>query len=181
MQIHASTSEQREMAAWAQGRFKEAGLTLPSIAVEFVGPSLEPCGGAQARTHLDRRPITISVCWGDQFVLLHEFAHAWTYGALTESQRLAFIDLRTDVRAWADPADPWKNRGHEHAANVIAWGLMETPRVVGRTYPNDRASLTRGFNLLTGTDPLHTTGGDVVAVNRAEFQSSGGARLESGA
>ncbi|MEN8237874.1 MAG: hypothetical protein ABFR53_01605 [Actinomycetota bacterium] len=167
--VEGGTTEQQMLAAQVLDRFAMAGLELPPIAIEFVGPSLEACGGARARAHLDWDPITVSVCWGDEFVLLHELAHVWTFGAVTEKQEVVFMGLRANVHAWADPADRWADQGREHAANVVAWGLMEDPQVVGRTYPNDRASLVEAFTVLTKTQPLHAEGGGPVLVDRTAF------------
>ena len=76
---------------------------------------------------------------------------------------------RAGVASWADPADTWADQGREHAANVVAWALMEDPLVIGQTYPNDRTSLEEGFAILTGRKPLHIEGGEPVLVDRSEF------------
>jgi hypothetical protein len=178
--VEGGTVEQHSMAEDAIAQFVRAGLSLPPVVVEFVGPSLEPCGGARAKTHLDRDPHVVSVCWGDPYVLLHELAHVWIFRTASDEQRVAFMGLREDVRAWAASSDGWEDQGREHAANVIAWGLMENPIVVSRTYPNDRASLVSAFKGLTGIQPIHTSGGEPALMDRSSFSSHGAESLESG-
>jgi hypothetical protein len=169
--ITADSDDDRALAQWALSRFVEADLELPPLVVEFIGPSLEPCGGAQATARLAHEPVVVSVCWGTQLVILHELAHVWEAQAVSTEQRQRFMLTREGVASWSDPADPWADQGREHAANVIAWALMEDPVVIGRTYPNDRASLEEGFAILTGRNPLHAEGGEPVMVDRAAFDS----------
>ncbi len=171
LEVRGATAEQELMAENAVIRFRESGLALPTVVIEFVGPSLDECGGARARAHLDRDPYGVSVCWGDPYVLLHELAHIWTHRGVSEEQKTAFMQVRTDVREWANPSDAWEEQGREHAANVIAWGLIQSPRIVSRTYPNDRASLAAAFTGLTGAHPVHLSGGEPVLVDRAAFSA----------
>jgi hypothetical protein len=93
----------------------------------------------------------------------------WEAQAVSAEQQQEFMLSRDGVSSWADPADPWADQGREHAANVIAWALMEDPLVIGRTYPNDRASLEDGFAILTGRKPLHREGGEPILVDRSAF------------
>jgi hypothetical protein len=169
--ITAASEEDRALAEWAVSRFVEAGLELPSIVVEFVGPSLAPCGGAQATARLAHDPVVVSVCWGSPLVMLHELAHVWEADEVSSEERQHFMLSREGVSSWADPADAWADQGREHAANVIAWALMEDPVVIDRTYPNDRTSLEQGFAILTGREPLHHEGGEPVMVDRSEFDA----------
>ncbi len=170
LSIVAGSEDERASAEWAVARFGEAGLDLPSIVVEFVGPSLDPCGGARARAHRDVDPALVSVCWGSPFVLLHELAHVWEVRSVSSDQQRRFMETRIGVTSWADRNDGWAERGREHAANVIAWGLMEDPSVIGRTYPNDRESLEAGFEILTSRKPLHDSGGEPITVHRASVE-----------
>jgi hypothetical protein len=176
----ADSEEDHQLAEWAFSRFVEAGLELPPTVVEFVGPSLTPCGGAQATARLAPEPAVVSVCWGSELVILHELAHIWEAHAVSAEQRRLFMLSREGVASWADPADPWADQGREHAANVIAWALMEDPSVIGRTYPNDRASLEEGFVILTGRKPLHLEGGEPVMVDRSAFDSAAARQAAAG-
>lgn len=183
--ITGGTTEDARMAEWALDQFEHAGLDLPPVSFEFAGPSLEPCGGAQARAHLDQEPALVRVCWGSEFILLHELAHVWEAGRLDPGAEAMFMRLRVGddgdaLHDWADPALPWASQGREHAANVIAWGVMDEPTVVARTYPNDRESLVKAYTVLTGLSPIHTEGGEPVLVDRSEFASTRASEPVSG-
>jgi hypothetical protein len=156
--IHADTAEQYEIAEWALDRFHDADLDLPPLTIDFRGPDQAGCGDAPARAHLDHNPVLVAMCWSSPFILLHELAHIWESNHVTDSTRQTFTAMRTDIQAWASLEVPWDHRGREHAANVIAWGLLEDPYPVSRTYPNDPDSLTAAYNVLTNNEPLHNGG-----------------------
>ncbi|MEN8235516.1 MAG: hypothetical protein ABFR89_11430 [Actinomycetota bacterium] len=168
--IVATSTEQQKMAEWALARYDAAGLELPPLAIEFVGPNLEACEGSPARVHLNKEPILIRMCWNDDFMLLHELAHVWEARNVPESKHEAFASMREDVTSWASPDVPWGQRGREHAANVIAWGLLEEPFPISRTYPNDPKSLIIAFSFLTGTEPLHDGGDPIQSPDRRFFR-----------
>ena len=171
--IKAHTQDQHDMATWAVGRYATAGLGLPRVTIEFASPvasaGLAACDGAQGRTYLDQTPILVKICWNDKFVLLHELAHVWEAINANETDREAFMELRSDVTAWADPDDAWEDQGREHAANVIAWGVLADPIVIGRTYPNDPMSMIGAFSTITGVAPLHDGGEGVIQPDRTAF------------
>lgn len=167
--IHAATQEQRQMTEWALGRYEAAGLELPPIVIEFAGRDLAECDGAPGRTYLTERPIVVKMCWNNRFILLHELAHVWEAANLSENDHEPFMAMRTDVTSWAGLDVPWEQRGREHAANVIAWGLLEDPFPVSRTHPNDPEALTTAFEFLTGTSPLHDGGTGIVEPDREFF------------
>lgn len=172
--VTGGTAEDAQMAEWALKQFEYAGLDLPPVSIEFAGPSLDPCGGAQARAYLDYEPVLVRVCWGSEFIVLHELAHVWEAGRLGSEAEATFMRLRVGndggaLHTWADPALPWASQGREHAANVIAWGVMDEPTVVGGTYPNDRESLVKAYTVLTGLSPMHTEGGEPILADRSAF------------
>ena len=179
--IHAEAPEQRQMAEWALSRYEAAGLELPPLIIEFPGRDLAGCDGVPARVYLNQVPILIRMCWNDAFIMLHELAHGWVFHSLPASKKASFMALRADVVSWASPDVSWAQRGNEHAANVIAWGLLDTPFPISNTYPNDPDSLRAAFGHLTGTTPLHDGGLGVQRPDR-EFFSAGRSnpRLESG-
>ena len=113
--------------------------------------------------------------------MLHELAHVWEAGSVSPDQQERFMGSRTGLSSWASPDDPWVEQGREHAANVIAWALMEDPVVVGRTYPNDRTSLEAGFTILAGRGPLHHDGGEPVLVDRSAFDRVAAQHATAGA
>jgi len=156
--IDTDIQEQRQMAEWAVARFAEASLHLPALIIEFPGKDLDLCDGAQGRTYIGDGPTVVKMCWNDPFILLHELGHAWAAANVPEDKHDRFMAMRTDVDSWSGAGVPWDQLGGEHAANVIAWGLLEKPYPVSRTYPNDPDSLTTAFEFLTDADPLHDGG-----------------------
>ncbi len=73
-----------------------------------------------------------------------------------DHQRQAFVELQ-GLNAWHDKDISWNDRGTEHAAEIIAWGLGETSRPPRWIPNNDLDSLTTAYHQLTGTDPITDT------------------------
>ena len=92
----------------------------------------------------------IDLCEVTPWVILHEMGHAWTALHLTDQQRREF-SRRWGLESWHDPDTPWRLRGAEHAADTIAWGLLEEP--VGCHLPNGPiAHRLQAFRQLTAVD-----------------------------
>jgi hypothetical protein len=178
--IEAREPGQQEMAEWAVARYAEAGLDLPRLVVQFSGRDLSNCGGAPGRVYLDRDPIEVRMCWNSEFVLLHELAHAWEAHNVAADKHEPFMAMRDGVVSWAGLDAGWEERGREHAANVIAWGLLEDPYPISTTYPNDVASMIEAFVFLTGGDPLHDGGSGIQHPDRSLFDERSNPPLESG-
>lgn len=178
--IDASDPNQVALANWALERFDMAGLYLPPVLITFPGRDQTLCGGAPARAYPTSEPVEVRVCWNDAFILLHELAHIWEAHEVTDAQRQAFVPLRAGVTTWASREFGWAERGIEHAANVVAWGLLEDPYLVSRTYPNDPESMIDAYRLLTGSDPLHDGGAGVVMPDRSLYEGRSNTPLESG-
>jgi hypothetical protein len=178
--IEAREPGQQEMAEWAVARYAEAGLDLPQLVVRFSGRDLSNCGGAPGRVYLDRDPIEVRMCWNSEFVLLHELAHAWEAHNVPAAKHEPFMAMRNGVVSWAGLDVAWDERGREHAANVVAWGLLEDPYPISRTYPNDPDSLLAAFQFLTGTHPLHDGGEPIQLPDRSLFAGRSNPPIESG-
>lgn len=58
--------------------------------------------------------------------MLHELAHAWANLNLTDAQREQFAKLR-GLEVWNSSEHDWEERATEHAAEIIAWALMDQP------------------------------------------------------
>ena len=171
MIIDAQTPKQQEMAEWALGRYEAAGLELPSLIIDFAGRDTSECRGAAGSVYLDRAPIVVKLCWDDRFVLLHELAHVWAADNIPAAKHEPFMAMRTDAVSWGGAEVVWEQRGKEHAANVIAWGVLEDPFPISRTYPNDPDSLRSAFEFLTGTHPLHDGGPEIQQPDRQFFSA----------
>jgi hypothetical protein len=64
-----------------------------------------------------------------------------------------FMELR-GITDWNDLNQPWKERGTEQAAEVIAWGLGEGEVSPLLPEPPDTANLIAAYVLLTGQQPI---------------------------
>lgn len=152
---------QAALVAWAQGRFEEAGLSLPEIAVEF-DPTRERCGGAEGIYRFDGTSHRVAICTRESSsfaaellyrrTLLHEFAHAWETASFDDNDRHR-LNRRFGTSAWADPGDAWTSKGAEHLAETIVFGLLDQTH---RELRIDRScdDLVEDFEAVTGTTVL---------------------------
>jgi hypothetical protein len=101
--------------------------------------------------------------------MLHELAHAWANESLSERAKEDFLSSR-GLETWNDHHAPWDQRGTEHVAGTIAWGLADDPHHVKwvDTLPNgatatthliltlgvDVETLVEDFKILTGMEPV---------------------------
>lgn len=144
---------------WALGLFQQAALRLPPIDV-VRHQSVKPCFGRRAAHTWDDGRSTIHICADDKpsvrrYRLLHEIAHAWDRQSLTEERRAAFLELR-GLEEWRnDDPERWHERGAEHSAEIMVWGLIDRPVrsifISGTTC----AELLAGYLVLVGSPPLH--------------------------
>lgn len=154
-------SDQQTLIDWATALFHQADLSLPPV--DFVHESsTDPCHGRRGAQVFDHGCSTIHICTdeagpADQFLFVHELAHAWDHGALTDDRRAAFMALR-GLHTWqgTDPTGrDWLDRGAEHAAEIMTWGLMDRPMMVVFIPDTTCADLLAGYETLTGRPPLH--------------------------
>jgi hypothetical protein len=178
--IEGGGGAETELVEWAVGRFAAAGLDLPPITVRFLGEDLALCDGAQARAHVAKGEVVLRVCWYDPFVVLHELGHVWEAHNVPVERHEQFMGLRDGVEAWSSVEVSWDARGREHAANVIAWGLLADPYPISRTYPNDVVSMIDAFTFLTNVSPLHDGGTGVQHPDRSLIDGRQNEPLESG-
>lgn len=148
-----------EIVEWSVARYKLAGLQLPDVQVSFYSwdPSLKDCAGHGGLWTFYQDRHSIDVCAvgvpSRRRMLLHEFAHAWTHENLTEDDRRAFLNGR-GLESWNQPGSDWDNRGTEHAAEIINWGLYMYCDPEHMIEADDPASLTVAFRQLTDAEPL---------------------------
>jgi hypothetical protein len=154
----ALSPAQSALVAWAQARFAGAGLDVPSVGVVF-DPEADQCGGFQGRYYAETS--TVYMCLRNQTservlrtLLLHEMAHAWTEEQLTDVARAEFAELR-ETPTWGSWEFTWTERATEHAAVVLAWGLMDVTTNVEPIGDTSPGSLHEAFRFLTGRDPIN--------------------------
>ncbi len=168
--VNASAS-QMAFARWMVDRFRSAGLGVPEVRAIWFPPSPDCHGRAGLAIESDERYRglhTIRVCtdriaddetlsgWAPSAIAygLHEIAHVWMLDHLDDSIRTEFLD-RSGLEIWRGSEADWHERGVEHAAFTIAWGLTGTEDA---TYPirptPDCDELAERFELLTGHAPI---------------------------
>lgn len=156
------TDAERTLIDWATLRFVSAGLTPPSVVFVFH-PSTIDCYGHVGLYYA--KSDTLHVCRLDKPTILHELAHAWLDENLTTATIATFVTSR-DLTTWNGAEESWELRATEHAAEIIAWALLDRNRLVRwvgedgeesyrlLTVPRSSpAELADGFELLTGTEP----------------------------
>jgi hypothetical protein len=153
------TAGQVALATWALELFDAAGLSLH--AVDIVGhDTTEPCLGSTGAHIYAAGRSTVHICTreagrAEEFLYLHELAHAWDRQSLTEDRQRAFLVLRGLTEWRNDDSERWHDRGAEHAAEIMTWGLMDRPIKVVYIDHNSCAELLAGYVALVGRPPLH--------------------------
>jgi len=142
------THPERTVVLKALDRFSVLPGELPPLEIRIhEGDGCRGHGGL-FRTGTERWQIDL--CEVTPWVILHEMGHAWTALHLTDQQRLEY-SRRWGLESWHDPDTPWQLRGAEHAADTIAWGLLDEP--VGCHLPNGPiAHRLQAFRQLTAVD-----------------------------
>ena len=154
--VHADNERGDELVEWAVDRYRQAGLTVPGADVYFHS-GLDACRGYVGLHTVQSGRHRIDLCDPGQRsrerIILHEFAHAWVGENLTSDDREAFLALR-GLETWHGPDTDWSQRGTEHAAEIMFWGLSDECRTPGRIGTDDPSTLAASFEFLTGTEPL---------------------------
>jgi len=147
--VFSEDPAQRELARWAVARFESAGLTAPVVEIRFH-TNASGCGGHLGYARDGRVEIcTVLVNEMTRRNLLHEMGHVWVDQNVSAAVRERFLELR-GLQTWNASTDPWNERGYEHAAETMAWGLGT--RILTAQIPdNDPGSLAEAYELLTGT------------------------------
>jgi hypothetical protein len=156
--IGTASLEDEALAAWAAGRFQEAALTLPPVTITF-DPTGQACQGVTGRFTDNQGEMAVALCTGqkgltltNRVAILHELGHAWLTRSVSTEVQTTFLHLR-GLETWNDHDQAWHLRGAEHAADIIAWALMDREVWMYRIRPNDFDSLQNGYQLLTGKQP----------------------------
>jgi hypothetical protein len=171
--------EQEAFARWMIGRFTEAGLRTPEMAAVWFPPASECDTRSGLAIESDDRyegRQTVVVCstagrlvsstaasgWSPTSMIwgLHELAHLWMLDHLDDDTRQEFVDL-VGLDDWRSAEVPWDERGVEHAATTIAWGLGGPNDARYPIFPVPSCEeLAVRYRLLTDREPLTTCGPD---------------------
>ena len=121
IEIRGADGDRRQQIDQALDRFDEAGLELPSLIIE-VHDSRSGCDGNGGLFQWGNEVARVELCAPETFVIFHELGHAWELTHMTDEDRNAFLES-ANLAKWDDRSIPWKERGREVAANIIAIGL----------------------------------------------------------
>ncbi|MDJ0924125.1 MAG: hypothetical protein QNJ77_06140 [Acidimicrobiia bacterium] len=158
---------------WMIAKYVEAGIGVPEVSAVWFPPSPDCIDRGGLAIETDERyegRHTVVVCFADDRLEfdrsesgwhptaiangLHELAHIWMLDRLTDDRRAAFNAL-VGAESWRSASVPWRERGMEHAAFTISWGVTG---VADARYPfAPRPSceqLAERYELLTGHEPV---------------------------
>jgi hypothetical protein len=162
------------LVLWGLSRFEAAGLDAPPIRGVGFERNTAECEGIDGRSTLRRDGGSeillcrdqLDVCHDprcDRFtldgrqVMLHELAHVWMNAYLDDATQAAYL-AHIDLDQWGGSDVEYAERGEEHAAETMAWGLLDAPFAVWRAqrFPAspEPAELAAGYQILTSTAPL---------------------------
>ena len=155
------------LLGWAVDRFGAAGLAPPKIGTVTFTIYSDFCDDALARTMITDDSRDLFFCFHTEDAcddagctrftrrtreaVLHELAHLWMHENLNETTRGRFTE-HVGLDAWSDRGVEWPERAAEHAAEIIAWGLMDEPMQMVRIGDPAQDALQAGYRLLTGRD-----------------------------
>jgi hypothetical protein len=143
------TREQEALVEDAVQRFADAGWPLTNTEVRFDANACDNAVGF----HTEQRGYHLVVmCTDSQWTLLHELGHVWSDLYLDEAEREAWLASR-DLDSWGE--GKWEDRGTEHAAAIIAFGLYDTAHVPTGFGITDYMQTVSAFESLFGVHPLH--------------------------
>jgi hypothetical protein len=144
--VTGATPGQHRRLAEGLDRFRQAGLELPDLQVEFAAAA-SYCGEHLGRFEPRFSPWRIVICSDLDAVYEHELAHAWELANLDDHTRRQFVEYR-GYEVWNDPASPWVERGIEGAAFIIQQGLVDLP--LPPTLSAENHSRLVAYTILTG-------------------------------
>lgn len=166
--VYNGTPHLNRLLEWGIGRFEAAGLELPPIDRVTFTQYAEFCDDIRGKCVIEPDGAILTFCFGErqacadascedyvpghQAVVLHELAHVWLT-ELDDSVRVEFTE-HVGLAYWRNPTLGWADQAHEHAADAIAWGLMDRNIHMLRIDDPSPRHLSEGFRILTGTDPI---------------------------
>ena len=168
------------LVTWAFDRFAAADLPAPAVSTISFDPYAERCQSAAGYADWTGGQTSILICLdgtgigplrhdpdaitdGDAadltpvprrgHLMLHELSHSWLVDHTDQATRQAYLD-HVGLDNWNDTRQPWGRRGVEWAAETLAWGLKGTGTSPVNLASPPCQSLTDGFHILTGAEPL---------------------------
>lgn len=160
--VEPLTDVEQGLVDWAKGRFAQAGLELPELAVRF-DPSRDLCQGSDGlyqNTSNGTPVVTICTRDSDTFAaqlqrrrtLLHEFGHAWDSANMSAGDRQELGRI-LGADAWNDHDHRWADRGVERFAETFVFALLDQPARQLKVSVSC-SDLLSAFGTATGVEPL---------------------------
>jgi hypothetical protein len=118
------TEARRETVVVGVNRYIESGLSLPDLEVH-IHEDRSGCRDMQGLFRPSGGIALIDLCYGGEFLALHELGHAWEYFNLDADDREHFKQV-TGATTWRSTDVVWRRRGAELTANTLARGLLST-------------------------------------------------------
>lgn len=118
------TPARRETVVAAVTRYIETGLSLPDLEVH-IHEDRSGCRDMQGLFRPSGDIALIDLCYGGEFLALHELGHAWEHFNLDADDREHFKQV-TGATTWRSTDVVWRQRGAELTANTLAHGLLST-------------------------------------------------------
>ena len=171
--IYNGSTSLQALVESALGRFTAAGLPAPAPRSVAFPPSVSSvCPSGYCVRHAGlaidtSEGVDLQFCFGEgeacagdtcspgteaRSVLLHELAHVWLVQNVDEARRAAFLAVR-GLEVWSAAEVDRDHLGIEHAAEILAWALLEEDTWPARLPNNDCRQLSAGFTALTGVLP----------------------------
>jgi hypothetical protein len=169
VKLYNSTPDLERLLDWGLGQFAAAGLVPPRPAAVVFAPA-RACSSTAGGVVEAPAGLRVTVCYteatacadlacasfteGAKLFMLHELGHVWALQNLDAAQQDAFV-ARAGLPGWLAADIPYAQRGAEHAAETIAWGLLGEvhDRYRNLTKP-PCARVAELFTVLTGVAPL---------------------------
>lgn len=167
--VRNSTAGLDRLLEWGLSRFEQAGLDHPRLTKVVFSSHVAECDSVAGRAHAGDDGWDLLICTSEEeacedtscttfelrarHTILHELAHVWMDDHLDDDAQEAFLEF-VGLDDWLGTDRRWVERGIEHAAEMIAWGLLDSNMYVLRLGGPSTDHLTEGFELLTGVEPL---------------------------
>lgn len=152
--VYSEAPASVEYVEIALARFAKASLIPPVIEFHFYS-DLSGCDGYRGLHAIEDGHHRVDVCARGRSdnLILHEIAHAWVGENVSNEQRAEFLGLR-GLDVWNDAHTPWRGRGTEHAASVLAWGLSERCSAAPGIPAYNPVRMLESFVFLSGRQPI---------------------------
>ena len=139
------------MAVSALEKFERMGWPITNTEIRF---EIDSC--AHAGYHgFERGHHVVVLCNESGWTMLHELGHVWSDLYLGHQARNELVERR-GLEGWAGADIEWADRGTEHVAELIAFGLQDGRHAPARMLAHsDYRGLVEDFEWLFGVEPLH--------------------------